>query len=89
MERFRPDVVVVDPMTNLLTVGTPTDVRAMLTRIIDFLKTRGITAMFTRLMSGDAEMATTETMISSLIDTWILMTQRVSATAGATDGSTC
>ncbi len=74
VERFRPDVVVVDPMTNLLTVGTPTDVRAMLTRIIDFLKTRGTTAMFTALMSSDAEMATTETMISSLMDTWILMT---------------
>ena len=74
VERFGPDVVIVDPMTNLLMVGTPTDVRAMLTRIIDFLKTRGITAMFTALMSGDAEMATTETMISSLMDTWILMT---------------
>lgn len=74
VERFRPDVVVVDPMTNLLTVGTPTDVRAMLTRIIDFLKTRGITAMFTALTSHDAEPATTETMIPSLMDTWILMT---------------
>ena len=74
VERFRPDVVVVDPMTNLLMVGTPTDVRAMLTRMIDFLKTRGTTAMFTSLMSSDVEMATTETMISSLMDTWILLT---------------
>ena len=74
VERFSPDVVVIDPMTNLLMVGTPTDVRAMLTRIIDFLKTRGITAVFTALMSRDSEMATTETMISSLMDTWILMT---------------
>src|SRR5688500_17386437 len=53
VERFRPDIVIVDPITNLLTVGTPTDVRAMLTRIIDFLKTRGTTAMFTALMSND------------------------------------
>jgi circadian clock protein KaiC len=55
-------------------VGTPTDVRAMLTRIIDFLKTRGTTVVFTALVSRDAEMATTETMTSSLMDTWILMT---------------
>ncbi len=46
----------------------------MLTRIIDFLKMRGITALFTSLTGGAAEMASTETMISSLMDTWILVT---------------
>ena len=46
---FRPDVVVIDPMTNLLAVGTQVDVRAMLTRMIDFLKMRNITALFTSL----------------------------------------
>ena len=81
---FRPDVVVVDPMTNLLTVGTQTDVRAMLTRIIDFLKTRGRHGVFTALTSGGVEMATTETMISSLMDTWILITtEQVAAPAPA------
>ena len=40
VEKFEPDVVVIDPMTNLLSVGTQTDVRAMLTRVIDFLKMR-------------------------------------------------
>ena len=52
VEQFRPDVVVVDPMTNLLTVGTQIDVRAMLTRMIDFLKMQNITALFTSLTSG-------------------------------------
>jgi circadian clock protein KaiC len=74
VERFRPDVVVIDPMTNLLMVGTQTDVRAMLTRIIDFLKMRRITAVFTALTPGGVETTTTETMISSLMDTWILIT---------------
>jgi circadian clock protein KaiC len=72
VERLQPSVVVVDPMTNLLTVGTQVDVRAMLTRLIDFLKGRGITAMFTSLTSAGGELQTTETMISSLMDTWVL-----------------
>jgi circadian clock protein KaiC len=74
VEQFRPDVVVVDPMTNMLTVGTQVDVRAMLTRMIDFLKMRNITALFTSLTPGGAELESTETMISSLMDTWMLTT---------------
>ena len=73
VERFRPDVVVIDPMTNLMTVGTHTDVRAMLTRTIDFLKMRDVTALFTSLTSTDADLESSETMTSSLMDTWILM----------------
>jgi circadian clock protein KaiC len=72
VERLRPSVVVVDPMTNLLTVGTQVEVRAMLTRLIDFLKGRNITALFTGLTSGGIDLQTTETMISSLMDTWVL-----------------
>lgn len=70
---FEPDVVVIDPMTNLLVVGTQVDVRAMLTRLIDFLKTRGVTALFTSLAHGGSELETTEAMISSLMDTWVLI----------------
>jgi circadian clock protein KaiC len=74
VEQFRPDVVIVDPMTNLLTVGTQIDVRAMLTRMIDFLKTRTITALFTSLTPAGTPLDSTETVISSLMDTWVLMT---------------
>jgi len=74
VEQFRPDVVIVDPMTNLLSVGTQVDVRAMLTRMIDFLKTRGITALFTSLTPAGAPLDSTETAISSLMDTWVMMT---------------
>jgi circadian clock protein KaiC len=71
VEELRPDVVVIDPITNLLMVGTQVDVRAMLTRIIDFLKTRNITAVFTSLTSASQEMESTQSMISSLMDTWV------------------
>jgi circadian clock protein KaiC len=73
VETFNPDVVVMDPITNLMAVGTTNDVRAMLTRVIDFLKTRGVTAMFSSLTSNAQSLEHTETMISSLMDTWILV----------------
>ena len=45
----------------------------MLTRVIDYFKTRGITAVFTSLTSSTQSLEVTESMISSLMDTWILV----------------
>jgi circadian clock protein KaiC len=73
VDRFQPDVVIIDPITNLLAVGTQVDVRAMLTRLIDFLKKKNITAFFTSLTGSGADLASTEVMISSLMDTWMLV----------------
>lgn len=70
---FKPTVTVIDPVTNLMTVGTYADVQAMLTRLIDHLKTENITAMLTSLMPGQTEVERTETTISSLMDTWIVL----------------
>jgi circadian clock protein KaiC len=73
VEVFEPDVAVIDPVTNLLAVGTQADVRSMLTRMIDYLKMRGITAMFTSLTTPSQTLEHTEALISSLMDTWILV----------------
>ena len=70
---FRPTVAVLDPVTNLMSVGTYADVQAMLTRMIDHLKTENVTAMLTSLMPGLTEIERTETTISSLMDTWIVL----------------
>jgi circadian clock protein KaiC len=70
---FTPTVVVIDPVTNLMTVGTYADVQAMLTRMIDHLKTENITAMLTSLTPGMTDIERTETTISSLMDTWIVL----------------
>ena len=70
---FKPTVTVIDPVTNLMTVGTYADVQAMLTRLIDHLKTENITAMLTSLTPGWTNVERTETVISSLMDTWIVM----------------
>jgi circadian clock protein KaiC len=73
VETRNPSVVVIDPITNLMAAGTETDVRAMLTRVIDYLKTRGVTALFTSLTTPAQDLEATEAMISSLMDSWVLV----------------
>jgi len=69
---FGPAVVVMDPISDLLRVGTPRDVSAMMTRQVDFLKARGVTTLFTS-QNADSEPTQTEQQITSLVDTWLLV----------------
>jgi len=73
VSNFKPSVVVVDPITNLLMVSTIGEVRSMITRLVDFLKTQEITAMFTSLTSGGGPLEANESDVSSLMDTWLLL----------------
>jgi circadian clock protein KaiC len=70
---FKPSVVVVDPITNLLMVSTMGEVRSMLTRMVDFLKTQQITAVFTSLTAGSGTLEANEADVSSLMDSWLLL----------------
>ena len=72
-EQFDPQVVVVDPVTNLITIGTVNEVRSLLTRLIDFFKMRQITAFFTSLNSSGQADESTDIGISSLMDTWLML----------------
>jgi circadian clock protein KaiC len=73
INKFQPSVVIVDPISNLITAGNSREVNAMLTLLIDFLKTQGITGFFTVLTENGGKMEATELGISSLIDTWMLV----------------
>jgi circadian clock protein KaiC len=73
VESFNPDIVIVDPITNLITIADPGDVKSMLTRLIDYLKGKHVTAMFTNLSHMGGVSESTESEISSLMDTWILV----------------
>jgi circadian clock protein KaiC len=73
VEEFRPAVVVMDPVTNLITIGDTPEVTAMLTRVIDYLKMKGVTALFTSLTGGGGGEERTDVGISSLMDTWVLL----------------
>ena len=73
IERVRPTIVVLDPVSSLLSVAATGDVRATLTRLIDHLKTQGITALMTSLSHGKTELERTDAEISSIVDTWLLL----------------
>jgi len=73
VQEAKPRVVIMDPITNLVSVGDQMEVRSMLTRLIDFFKSRQITALFTSLTSDDHAAEHSEVGVSSLMDTWILL----------------
>ena len=68
-----PALVVIDPISNLVGAGSQLGSNSMLTRLLDFLKTRGITTLFTSLTEGGAGTEQTAVGISSLIDTWLML----------------
>jgi circadian clock protein KaiC len=71
---FKPAVVVVDPISNLTLVRKDDEVKPMLMRLIDHLKVRNITAMFTSLIDAASAVAEdSEVGVSSLMDTWLLL----------------
>lgn len=71
---FKPHAVVIDPLTSLIGQGNPLELQSMLTRMIDLLKSKGITGFFTSLVSSAAQNDTSgEIGVSSLIDTWIVV----------------
>ena len=70
---FDPKVVVIDPITNFSSTGTYSEVKSMVTRLIDMFKARQITAMFTSLTSGDSAPELSEVGVSSQMDAWLLL----------------
>jgi circadian clock protein KaiC len=73
IEDSQPSVVVIDPVTSFLSSGVASEVKGMLTRLIDFLKSRHITALMTTLTSEVEHLEQTDVHVSSLIDTWLVL----------------
>jgi len=70
VDQFRPHAVVIDPISSLISSGNAHEVKSMLVRLFDYLKTKQITCLVTSLSAGSGN-EDTEIGISSLIDTWI------------------
>jgi circadian clock protein KaiC len=70
IKQYKPDIVVLDPITDFFAVGSHAEVKAAITRIIDFLKANQITALFTSYTEDDTPNESV-VGVSSLIDTWI------------------
>ena len=73
VSQFDPGTVIIDPVSNFIDSSSAIEAQAMLMRLIDFLKSRQITAFMTHLTSGGRAVEATDIGISSLIDTWLLV----------------
>jgi circadian clock protein KaiC len=73
IDKVQPDVLVVDPISNFIAVGNVEEIKSMLMRLVDSLKTRNITALFTALVHGMGAIEQTDVGVSSIIDTWLLL----------------
>jgi circadian clock protein KaiC len=71
VKKFKPQTVILDPITNLISVGLLNEVNSMLLRLVDYLQAEGITLMLTALNSGTTEHI--DENVSSLVDVWLLV----------------
>ena len=69
LDAFRPQLVVVDPISAFR--GPVGEVQSALLRIVDLLKSRGITGLFTSLMHHAAPADSMDLGLSSLMDSWV------------------
>lgn len=74
--RFQPSIVVLDPISAFLGSGDTLEVQSMLLRIVDYLKTRQVTAVFNHLVNTQSGDVQTDVGLSSLMDAWILLLNR-------------
>jgi len=70
---FKPQVVIMDPLNSFVIGDNQIEVKSMLMRLVDFLKTRQITGLFTNLAQSGSPVEQTDVAISSIIDTWLLL----------------
>ncbi|HJR78923.1 MAG TPA: circadian clock protein KaiC [Anaerolineales bacterium] len=71
IKEYKPEIVVLDPITDFFAIGSKAEVKATVTRIIDFLKMNQITALFTSYTSEEDTPDQTIVGVSSLIDAWL------------------
>jgi len=71
--KFDPQVAIIDPLNGFVTGSNVNEVKSMLMRLADFLKTRQISSVFTQLISSNATHMENDVAISSMIDSWLMM----------------
>ena len=71
VHELRPDVVVVDPLSALQVSGHGGQSTLTVLRLVDFLKSAGTTALYLTVQADEDKTALN---ISSLMDTWISLT---------------
>lgn len=69
---FKPQIVILDPISSFIVGANEYEAKSMIMRMIDFLKTSQITTFMTSLTTGIHDSELRENT-SSLIDTWLLL----------------
>lgn len=62
-----------DPINDFLSIGSTREIKSLFLRMVDFLKSHQITLICTGLVSHADSAQETEIGVSSLADTWILL----------------
>ena len=70
---YRPRVIVIDSISSLLSMGSLAEVTSMTVRLVDFLKMNGITLIMTAVTDAGAQTERSDVNISSLVDTWLIL----------------
>lgn len=73
LDDIRPRCVVLDPITNFISIGSHQEINSMLNRVLHSLKSRGITVFLTALTPGSSRPNETAIHVSSVMDTWIAL----------------
>jgi circadian clock protein KaiC len=73
ISELAPSTVIVDPISSLVAVGDPDEVKMLLMRLVDLLKQNRTTSLFTSLLAGGEDIEGTKIGVSSLMDTWVLV----------------
>ena len=73
VDEVKPSIAILDPISNLTSMGNAGDVYATLLHIIDSLKNRGVTSFCTSLTEAGVSLEHTAAGISSLADAWVIL----------------
>ncbi len=74
--RLQPQLVILDPISAFDRSGESNEVQTMLLRMVDYLKSHGVTGVFTNLTHAKSDETMTDAGLSSLMDAWILVLNR-------------
>lgn len=70
---LKPDMVILDPISNLASAGTLDESTAILVRLMDYLRKNKISCIFTSLVGGGSALEATDQGLSSMVDAWLLV----------------
>ena len=73
VEEVSPAFVILDPITNFTSIGAPSEIKAMITRMVDFLINRQVTVLFTSISEVSHSQTHPDAAVSSLMDAWIVL----------------